>query len=130
MTSSADATGSLDGTSVLLVEDEFLILLDLEYVLTSAGASVTTATSLAEAMAAADGSYDVAVLDVRLPDGEVYPAARLLVDRDVPVVFHSGHAHNDNIAETFPTAVALEKPALERTLIAAVERQAMQGAGR
>ena len=115
--------GKLDGATVLVVEDEFLILLDLEYVLESAGAAITTAASLAEALEAAERRYDVAVLDVRLPDGDVYPAARMLAERDVPLVFHSGHAHNDNIAGDFPSAVALEKPAREQVLIAAVERQ-------
>ena len=117
----------LDGAEVLVVEDEFLILLDLQHVLESAGAAITTAASLAEALAAAERRYDVAVLDVRLPDGEVYPAARRLAERDVPIVFHSGHAHNDNVAEAFPSAVALEKPAREQVLIAAVERQIAVG---
>ena len=121
-------TGRLDGATVLVVEDEFLILLDLEHVLESAGAAITTAASLAEALKAAERRYDVAVLDVRLPDGDVYPAARMLAERDVPLVFHSGHAHNDNIAGAFPSAVALEKPAREQVLIAAVERQIAAGA--
>ena len=125
--------GHLDGATVLVVEDEFLILLDLEHVLTSAGATITTASSLAEAMAAAGQRFDVAILDVRLPDGDVYPVARMLMESDVPIVFHSGHAHNDNIAGDFPSAVALEKPAREQVLIAAVEGQiaaARTGTGR
>ena len=121
-------TGKLDGAAVLVVEDEFLILLDLEYVLTNAGAAITTASSLHEALEVAEGRYDAAVLDVRLPDGDVYPAARMLLERRVPLVFHSGHAHNDNIEGAFPDAIALEKPAHERALIAAVERQ-IAGAG-
>ena len=124
-------TGRLDGATVLVVEDEFLILLDLEHVLTSAGATITIATSLAEAVDAAERSYDAAVLDVRLPDGDVYPAAKMLLEREVPLVFHSGHAHNDNLESSFPRAVALEKPAREQVLIATLERQiAGMGGGR
>lgn len=115
--------GRLDGTSVLVVEDEFLILIDLEFLLESEGARLTTATSLEEAISAARSTYDVAVLDVRLPDGEVYPAAEMLNQREVPLVFHSGHAHNDAIDEAFPEAIALEKPAQEAVLLSAVERQ-------
>ena len=121
--------GKLNGATVLVVEDEFLILLDLEYVLESAGATVIAAMSLREAIEAAEQRYDVAVLDVRLPDGDVYPAARMLAACDVPLVFHSGHAHNDNIEGAFPSAIALEKPAREQVLIAAVERQIAGGVG-
>ena len=121
-------SASLSGLSVLVVEDEFLILLDLESILENAGAEVTTATSLAEAFDLLAARYDVAVLDVRLPDGEVYPVARQLDDLEVPLVFHSGHAHGDELAEAFPTAVALAKPARERLLLSAVARQAAQGA--
>ena len=125
---SFDPFEGLRGLRVLLVEDEFLILLDLQMVLEDCGAEVLTASSLAEALDMAECACDVAVLDVRLPDGEVYPAARKLVRRHVPIVFHSGHAHNDNIEEAFPDAVALAKPAHEDVLLAAVERQARGGA--
>ena len=116
-------TRPLEGATVLIVEDEFLILLDLEHTLAGAGAEITTATSVEEATAVARQSFDAAVLDVRLPDGDVYPVAHMLLARDVPLVFHSGHAHNENLQEAFPSAIALEKPVRERVLIAALERQ-------
>ena len=117
-------TISLDDLSVLLVEDEFLILLDLEDVLAEAGARVTTATSVAEAHEALGARFDVAVLDVRLPDGEVFPVAHRLAAQGVPLVFHSGHAQAEGLGEAFPGAVALGKPARESLLISAVARQA------
>lgn len=114
---------SLDGCVVLLVEDEFLILLDLQFLLEGAGATVVTATSVAEGLEAANGPYDAAVLDVRLPDGEVFPVARKLGERNVPIVFHSGHARTIDLTAEWPTAVALEKPAPERILLAAIVGQ-------
>ena len=118
---------SLHGRTILLVEDEFLILLDLQFILEGVGAEVVTATSVAEGLEAAEGAFDVAVLDVRLPDGEVYPVAEKLAERRVPLVFHSGHAQGEHIRTDFPSAVALAKPARERVLIAAVESQAGTG---
>lgn len=119
---------SLEGRTVLLVEDEFLILLDLQFLLENEGANVATATSVAEGLQVADGSFDAAVLDVRLPDGEVFPVARKLTERGVRIVFHSGHARTAELAEEWPSSLALEKPARERTLIEAVARQAGLGA--
>lgn len=119
---------SLSGRTVLLVEDEFLILLDLQMVLEEQGAEVVTAASVAEGIKATEArkALDAAVLDVRLPDGEVFPVAEKLVERHVPIVFHSGHARIDDLAERFPTATALTKPAPERMLVDALVQQVAQ----
>lgn len=117
---------ALAGRTLLVVEDEFFILLDLQYTLEEAGAKVVTAASVEEGLAAcANGTrFHAAVLDVRLPDGEVFPVAERLSARDVPLVFHSGHADRSDIVEQFPSAIALSKPVLEGTLVAAVAQQA------
>ena len=114
----------LKGRTLLVVEDEFLILLDLQYLLENEGASVVTATTVAEGLEAAAGDYAAAVLDVRLPDGEVFPVAERLAARNVPLVFHSGHARIEEIEEQFPDAVMLSKPAPERTLIETLSTRA------
>jgi two-component system C4-dicarboxylate transport response regulator DctD len=60
------------GVRVLIVEDEALIRWSLTQTLVDAGATVVEAADLRSAMAAlraADPGFDVAVLDVRLPDG-------------------------------------------------------------
>lgn len=116
---------SLSGRTVLLVEDEFLILLDLQMVLEEQGAEVVTAGSVAEGIRATDTKEDLdaAVLDVRLPDGEVFPVAEKLTERDVPIVFHSGHARIEDLTERFPKAKALSKPAPERVLVDVLMQQ-------
>ena len=116
---------ALAGRTLLVVEDEFLILLDIQYVLEEAGAAVVTAASVEEGLRALEtGPIDAAVLDVRLPDGEVFPVAERLAARDVPMVFHSGHADRKDLEKQFPSAIALSKPAPEMELVAAVSRQA------
>ena len=112
----------LANRSVLLVEDEFLILLDLEHLLQSEGARVTTASDLRDGLDVVERAFDAAVLDVRLPDGDVFPLAERLQERGVPLVFHSGHAQAEEVLGQFPAAVALAKPAAERVLIDAVAR--------
>lgn len=124
----------LNGRSVLLVEDEFLILLELQQVLEDQGAQVSTAGTVREGMdvAGALSGIDAAVLDVDLPDGKVYALAETLQARGVPIVFHSGQARAEDLAARFPEALALSKPAAEARMIEAVAEAAgrEEGAGR
>lgn len=63
---------NLPGVRVLIVEDETLIRWSLAQTLLDAGATVVEAADLRSAMDALRGGspgFDVAVLDVRLPDG-------------------------------------------------------------
>lgn len=108
----------LVGRIILVAEDEFLIALDLEVLLQEAGARVRLAATVGEAVAAARNGIDAALLDVSLADGEVFPAADLLTERGLPIVFHSGHAATDELLERYPQAHALPKPAHERVLLA------------
>ncbi|MGK3893868.1 hypothetical protein, partial [Enterococcus faecium] len=65
-------------------------------------------TSLAEAEAAL-ARLDphrllCAILDVRLRDGEVFPAADRLKAAGVPIIFHSGHADQQALQSRYPGA--------------------------
>ena len=77
---------SLDGKRILLVEDEALVLLTLEDILTELGCEIAgSAATLDEAVSAAAGlSCDAAILDVNLRGQLVFPAADLLARRAVP----------------------------------------------
>lgn len=99
-----------------------MILLDLQYLLESEGADVVTAVTVEEGLEAAGAIYSAALLDVRLPDGDVFPVAEELSRRQVPLVFHSGHAQAEAISERFPGATTLSKPAPETMLIEAIAR--------
>lgn len=110
----------LDGAKILVVEDEFLIMMDLQMQLEDQGAVVVGAASVAAGLEKVEAACDAAILDVRLPDGEVYPVAEALRDRDVPFLFHSGHARRDELDLRFPGAPAVTKPAAEPVLVRAV----------
>ncbi|WP_341368241.1 response regulator [Yoonia sp. BS5-3] len=114
----------LDGLNILLVEDDVLILLDLKASLENAGAHVTTASSLRDALKYCEADYAAAILDIRLPDGEVFPAAERLAQARIPIIFHSGNAGCDSARARFPDAAALSKPVQEQVLIATVQQKA------
>lgn len=108
----------LDGRCIMLAEDEFLISCHLQAILEDAGASVKTASTVGEAVELACNGIDGALLDVFLADGEVFPAADLLAERQLPMVFHSGHANPQDLTDRYPRAKALAKPASEEILLA------------
>ena len=106
----------LAGKSILVIEDELLIAMGVEYSLKEAGAaSVTIASSVAQAQTALlKGSYDAAVVDFHLSDG-----GSVLIDtlsrREIPVVVTTG----DSFAQPdlSKTVTVLQKPYSDRDLI-------------
>ncbi|SEJ96075.1 Response regulator receiver domain-containing protein [Sphingobium sp. AP50] len=98
--------------TVLLVEDELFVALDLQDIIEEVGLSVDGPyISVASALdAVKNAPPDYAILDVRLADGEVYPVAEALQSAGVPFIFHSGHADAALLIERFPNAVVCGKP--------------------
>jgi|FEC22Drversion2_1045045.scaffolds.fasta_scaffold00023_46 CheY-like chemotaxis protein len=88
-----DDRANLNGTRVLVVEDEFLIAMEIEAALEAAGAIVVgPAPSLEAACSLArNGDIDAAILDVNLGDEHVFPAAELLDQRGIPYIFHTAY---------------------------------------
>ncbi len=102
---------SLKGTAVLVVEDEPLIQMMLEDMLEDMGASVAAAaTTLNDGLEkAAAGGFQIAILDVNLGRGQVYPVAELLAKRGIPFIFASGYGAAD-IPEAFAGSTVVAKP--------------------
>src|SRR5690242_10866422 len=101
----------LDGVRVLVVEDDFLVSLLLEDILAAAGCVVLgPVPRLADAVdAAAKEQCDVAVLDVNLAGEWVFPAAAILSERNVPVIFVTGHG-SDAIPPKYAGELRIAKP--------------------
>ena len=78
---------SLVGLHVLVVEDAFLVALDLSDQLTDSGCDVIgPASSVKQALEKIDGvALDGAVLDVNLAGERSFPIAELLASRGIPV---------------------------------------------
>lgn len=120
---------ALDGLDILLLEDELYISTALRDFFLMAGArSVEVCPTLSAAMQAVrETAFDAAVLDLVLPDGETSELAKLLDDKGVGIVFHSGHFRPDSIGAALPNAQFLLKPSAPEELVSAVA--ATRGAG-
>lgn len=83
---------SLVGHSVLVIEDEPVIALDIAYAFECAGACVVISRSLngALALVEADG-WVAAVLDPASGDGESSRFCERLKKRDIPIVLYTGY---------------------------------------
>jgi CheY-like chemotaxis protein len=123
-------TKPLTGKRCLVVDDEFLIALDIQQALEQAGAAeVVCAGNPTEALAAVKiDRFDVAVLDVRLGrTGSSLPVAEVLAAAGTPFVFLTGLRGDSTEARAYPNAPVIEKPYDAQTLLAAI-RQAFDGA--
>lgn len=91
--SEANDSGLLAGRRILVVEDEYLIAMDIEACLQDAGAEVIGPfVSAAEALANLDGqAIDAALLDIGLNAADSYPVADEMRRRGAPFVFMSGY---------------------------------------
>jgi CheY-like chemotaxis protein len=110
----------LDGRRILIVEDEALLALDLQFACEDDGAEVIgPALSLDQALAKLESNpvIDGAILDVDLCGRDVYPVAVLLRDRGVPFIFHTGHGSRTRLGELFPGSVTCNKPSSPDALI-------------
>jgi DNA-binding response OmpR family regulator len=86
-------SGDVAGCRVLVVEDEMLIAILIEDILSDMGCEVVGPIGKLEAalQTAKDGAFDIAVLDVTIRGGKVYPVAEELMARGVPFIFASGY---------------------------------------
>jgi DNA-binding response OmpR family regulator len=108
-----------DPISILLVDDEPLILMDLEFAAEDRGFTPCCASCVGEAMNHIDEGVDVAVLDFNLVGGEnCLPIARELTKRSIPYIIHSGDADRQEDVFDMLEAVYVPKPASSDKVIA------------
>lgn len=111
---------------VLVAEDEMIIGYDLCDTVSEAGYLVEGPfEDLSSTMLAYQKNKpDIAILDVQLGDGVVYPLAEQMMAEDVHVIFHSGQLTPEEVASRFPGAQALVKPCPPAEVIHSVQRAA------
>jgi CheY-like chemotaxis protein len=117
------------GKRVLVVEDELMIRMLLEGMLTDLGHTVAAeAGGIDDAVAIAKkGAFDVAVLDVNLNGQPVTPVVEILIERRVPFIFASGYGLR-GVPEAYRTIPTLQKPFQADALAEAI-KTAMSLAG-
>jgi len=123
---SGDLPG-LGGARVLVVEDEFAVLLLIEDMLSELGCEIVgTATRLSDALALAGrAECDAAILDVNINGENVGPVAETLAARGIPMVFSTGYGPS-GIESRWRERPALQKPYRIEEFAAAL-RQALTG---
>jgi CheY-like chemotaxis protein len=117
----------LAGKRCLVLDDEFLIALDIQQILEAAGAAKVICVGDADAaLAAIRGGprFDLAILDVVLSGTtrtSVMVAATLTAHK-TPFVFLTGMRGEDVLPRQFPKAPVLDKPYQPPSLLAAALR--------
>ena len=104
---------SLKGARVLVVEDDLLIARDLSLQLEDEGAEVVGPVVSAKGalqLIEREG-VSAAILDARVQDGSITPAAEALIARRIPLVFHTGAGLPNELKARHPELPVFDKPA-------------------
>ena len=119
MSSEANAAA---GKRVLVVEDELMIRMLLEGMLTDLGHTVAAeAGAIDEALTLAkQGEFDFAVLDVNLNNDPITPVVEVLIARGMPFVFASGYGQH-GVPEAYRQNPTLQKPFRAEALAQALD---------
>jgi CheY-like chemotaxis protein len=117
------------GKRCLVLDDEFLIALDIQQILQAAGAATVVCVGSADEaldVLQNDPRVDLAVLDVKLngPHGSSMNVAAALKLQGTAFVFLTGMRSDDVHTRNYPAVPVVEKPYDAQLLLAAL-RQAM-----
>ena len=114
---------SLGGLRVLVVEDMYLVAMDLSDQLTESGCEVIgPASTVQQALQNIDGvALDGALLDVNLQGERSFPVAEFLAAHGIPFVFLTGYDSHTIFPDEFQQVPRLAKPVDVKVLLNAVE---------
>jgi DNA-binding LytR/AlgR family response regulator len=118
-----DEGNDLAGLRVLIVEDEFLLAMELEALVEQRGCMVLgPVSSVRNALAMLDGERpELALLDVNLKGERATPVAAALQARGVPFVLITGYSGPQLSEPELRDAPRIDKPVNCRALKRAVE---------
>ena len=107
---------------VLVVEDEMLLGILLEGMLTELGHEVATiAPRVSNALAAVESEiFDLAILDVRLQGESVGPVADALAAKGLPFIFATGYGRS-GLPKAYRSKPVLQKPFSQNDLQRALD---------
>jgi CheY-like chemotaxis protein len=116
--------------NVLVVEDEYLVAQETADALVSAGCSVTGPVgNLQDALRiAVSEDLDAGVLDINLNGELVWPVARALQARGIPLVFTTGYSHMVQTPPELAHALRIEKPFGRDRLLSSLAATVARGA--
>ena len=107
------------GRSILVVEDELLIAMDIAGALENAGAHPTMTTTVRHALILVEhDGLSGAIMDHALSDGDSTALCARLKERGIPYISYTGY---EAVAGADPAAPLIEKPVPMDTLMSALE---------
>lgn len=107
------------GRQVLVVEDDYLLAMDLAGMLHRAGADVVGPVgTVRDALDTLDEAPDIAVLDVQLTNETSFPVADELARRGVPFIFATGTV--GDIPAAYKGHPVCSKPVADAVLLKAL----------
>jgi len=109
---------------IFVVEDETLVLMNLEDILADLGWTVAAQAMWlpeAERLAGSVEMPDAAILDVNIGGTPVFPAARILAERGVPILFATGYG-KEGLPPEWQDRPVIMKPYTQQDVAAALER--------
>jgi len=111
-TSLASIQPQLNGTSILVVEDQSLIAMDVEDTLRGMGAQdIRLVSDAEEAMTALTSFHpQIAILDFNLGSVTSESVAEHLSERGIPFIFMTGYSDKSSIPERFRHIEVVRKP--------------------
>jgi DNA-binding response OmpR family regulator len=117
-----NAEGPLAGKRGLVLEDEFLIAMDLEELLQAAGAEILAVSRIEKALEALNdkGPWHFAILDRHLGNTTSAGVAAAFAEKKIPYLFLTGSRSGGGKAAPVPDAPVIEKPYQPDKLLAAV----------
>lgn len=112
------------GSSVMIVDDEALVLMDLAMTVEELGYGLHSETTNLPAAGAAlsNGRPDAALLDIDVGGEPVWPLARRLAALNVPLVFVSANHSHPELRTEFACCQRLDKPVSRQEIATALQR--------
>jgi DNA-binding NtrC family response regulator len=105
----------------LIVEDDFLIAVDMEEQLKRLGCrEISMANTVKGALLAIEEGVQFVVLDVSLSNEPCTPVAQKLTELGIPFIYFTGYPQDNYSYAHLPSASWLAKPASEVDLVAAI----------
>jgi len=123
-------SGGLQGRRIFVVEDEMMLSMMIEDMLTEFGCEVVQASRISEALElAATTAMDAALLDVNVAGAPIDPVARELQKRGIPFVFSTGYGAG-GVPADYRGWLTLSKPFQQEELQTMLERAIAAGPAR
>jgi len=115
---------ALEGLRVLILEDEYLIAMDVEQLCRDHGAVDVRIIARLDELPAGDlpEDFDVAIVDLKLDGESTLSFAELLKARGKPFVFATGYTDNPEVTAAFPGVPVIGKPYSGSDVVDAVAR--------